>query len=179
VKIAGNAGLSEARFTFYSTIPVGEDGLMKSWLDLVLLAVQLSVAGAGVVLYLASFWGYGGDLGGEFIGPAWIALLVTTIPTAYRDHRFFKQNWGFGIFAFRSRFPGEFYPAREEGWLNLLGWGMFGVLGLHFFLMIVVSATGSKSWNSEGGYPALMMVVGGIMTALGRIYPPTEKPDHS
>ncbi|MEK6396688.1 MAG: hypothetical protein V4734_01255, partial [Terriglobus sp.] len=150
-----------------------------SWLDLVLVAVQLSVAGAGAVLYLASLLGYGGDLGGEFFGAAWIALLVTTIPTVYRDHRFFKENWGFGILSIRSHFPGQTFPAREEGWLNLLAWGMFGVLVVHFFLMIVVSSTGSKSWNAEGGYPALMMVFGGVMSALGRIYPPTVKPDHS
>lgn len=152
---------------------------MKSWLDVVLLAIQLSVTGTGAILYLASFLGYGWERGGEFIIPAYVALMLSTIPIVFRDHRFFKQNWGFGIFALRSRFPGEFYPAREQGWLNLLGWALFAVVGLHFFLMVVVSTTDSKSWDADLGYPALMMTVAGVMTVLAWIYPPTEKPDHS
>ncbi|WP_047489937.1 hypothetical protein [Terriglobus sp. TAA 43] len=151
---------------------------MRSWLDLVLLAVQLSVAGAGAVLYQASFLGHGGH-GSEFFVPSWIALVLSTIPSAYRDHRFFKQYWGFGIFAIQSRFPGKFFPAREEGWLNPVGWALFALVGLHFLLASSVSMLSSKNWNSELGYQGLMLFVGGIMTALVRFYPPTEKPDHS
>lgn len=143
------------------------------------ITIQLGAATVGLTLYVASFMGYGWESGAPFILPAFISIALTSIPTTFRDRRFFLEKWGFGLIGMRQHFPFQFFPARRVEWLNPIGWIFMGVLLLHF-AWLVLSAQGEGSPQRGTGadlrYVALMITVGGVLAALGWIYPPTEGP---
>ena len=143
------------------------------------LTIQLGAAATGLTLYVASFFGYGYESGAPFILPAFVSIALTSILTALRDRRFFLDNWGFGLMGMRQHFPFQFFPARRVEWLNLIGWFFMAVLLFHF-VWLVMSAPGpgtpERGTSADLRLVALMIAFGGVLTALGWIYPPTEGP---
>jgi len=145
----------------------------------ILLLIQVLVAEAGLILYGASFFGYGWDDGGSFAMAAFFCGFLVSIPTVIRDRKFFLKYWGFGLLRVRRYFPFQFFPARQIQWLNPLGWSFMGVLVLHFFWLVVRSATtqpAERDTSIDLRYLSLMVTSGGVLGALIRAYPPTEKP---
>jgi uncharacterized membrane protein len=153
-------------------------GIMgTAWKNVVLL-IHLLVGVMGVVLYAGSFAGYGWEVGGRFVFVAFLCAFIASIPTVIRDHKFFKEHWGFSFIGLRSHFPFQMFPARREKWLNQLAIFFMAILLLHFFWMIVstnhdVSRTGS---STDLRYVSLMVLIAGVLGALAWEYPPTEMP---
>ena len=144
-----------------------------------IIAIQLSIAGVGIVLYLASFFRY--DY--QVVAPVFLLSLVicylASIPGIIRDRRFFKTYWGFGILRLRQKFPFQFFPARSVEWLNPLGYVMMGLSFLHFLNIVISDSMGSKTVSFAGAelrFLSLMLLFGGTFSALSWHYPPTEKP---
>ena len=150
---------------------------MRTALNNAVLLIHLLVAVMGVVLYASSFFGYGWETGGEFVFVAFIGSFLASIPALIRDRKFFMEHWGFGFIGIRSRFPFQAFPARRENWLNPLAWCFMAVLLLHFFWLVIHSAT-DEAANSAASlrYVSLMVTFGGVLGALIWGYPPTEKP---
>jgi hypothetical protein len=124
-----------------------------------ILLIQVIAAEAGLILYGASFFGYGWDEGGRFVIAALVCSFLASIPTVVRDRRFFAKHWGFGLLGVRRRFPFQFFPGRHVEWLNPLGWCFMGILLLHFFWFVMHSAI------TAGGYqrrPALRILIGDL-----------------
>jgi len=146
--------------------------------DAVLL-MQLIAAGTGLVLYVASFFGYGWDQGGLFLVAAFMCSFLASIPTVIRDRKFFRTHWGFGFSGIRTRFPFQVFPARRDKWLNPLAWCFMAILLLHFFLLVINSASHQAAQTDTSAdlrYVSLMVTFAGALGALAWEYPPTEKP---
>ena len=144
-----------------------------------ILLIQVIAAESGLILYGASFFGYGWNDGGRFVIAAFACSFLASIPTVVRDRKFFMEHWGFGLWGLRRHFPFQFFPARQVEWLNPLGWCFMGILFLHFFWFVIHSAStqGAQADSSADlRYVSLMAAFGGVLGALNRIYPPTEKP---
>ena len=143
------------------------------------LAIQLCSAAVGLTLYAASFFGYDYESSAPIILPAFVSIALTSILTALRDRRFFLENWGFGLMGLRQHFPFQFFTARRVEWLNPIGWFFMAVLLLHF-VWLVMSAPGpgtpERGTDADLRIVALMITFGGVLAALGWIYPPTEGP---
>ena len=143
------------------------------------LTIQLGAAAIGLTLYAASFLGYGYESGALFILPAFVSIALTSIFTTLRDRRFFLENWGFGLMGMRQHFPFQFFPARRIEWLNPIGWFFMVVLLLHFVWVVISAPSPGMPARGTGvdlRCVALMITFGGVLTALGWIYPPTEGP---
>ena len=109
----------------------------------------------------------------------WLTCFLASIPTVVRDRRFFVKHWGFGLLGIRRRFPFQFFPARQVEWLNPLGWCFMGMFLLHFFWFVIHSANAQATQQDTSAdlrYVSLMATFGGVLSALSRAYPPTEKP---
>ena len=144
-----------------------------------ILLIQVIGAETGLILYGASFFGYGWDDGGRFVIAACVCCFLASIPTVVRDRRFFVKHWGFGLLGVRRRFPFQFFPARQVEWLNPLGWCFMGMFLLHFFWFVIHSANAQATQQDTSAdlrYVSLMATFGGVLSALSRAYPPTEKP---
>jgi hypothetical protein len=143
------------------------------------LLVQVLAAEAGLILYGASFFGYGWDDGGRFAIAAFACSILASIPTMLRDRKFFMRYWGFGLSGIRRHFPFQFFPARQVEWLNPLGWCFMGILLLHFLWYVIHSASalaGQVGTSADLRCVSLMVALGGVLSALSLVYPPTQKP---
>ena len=145
----------------------------------IVFALQLAAAGAGTVLYIASFFGRGIEDGIFFLVPAFACSAILGIAGSFRDRNFFLKYWGFGILGLRTNFPLEMFPARREHWLNPFGLCCMALLSLHFF-MLVMSGTGAHRAAGTGAelrLVSLMVAFGAGMGALSWKCPPTRTPD--
>lgn len=155
---------------------------MASILSNAVFVIQLIAAETGLILYLASFFGYRLEDGSRFLTIACISIALSSIPATIRDRRFFLKNWGFGLLAIRYRFPFQFFPARRVEWLNQLAWCFTIILLLHFaWLVMSTSSQGILQNDTRAAlrYAALIVTFSGILTALSWKYPPTEMPQRA
>jgi hypothetical protein len=144
-----------------------------------ILLIQVIAAEAGLILYGASFFSYGWDEGGRFVIAALVCSFLASIPTVVRDRKFFLKHWGFGLLGVRRRFPFQFFPGRHVEWLNPLGWCFMGILLLHFFWFVMhspITPAAQADTSADLRYVSLLATFGGVLSALSRAYPPTEKP---
>ena len=152
---------------------------MRAKLSDAVFVTQLLAAEAGLMLYVASFFGYGLEDGIRYLIVAWVVIALSSIPVSIRDRRFFLRHWGFGLMALRFRFPFQFFPARRVAWLDGLAWSLMAILLLHFaWLVLSNSSQSTLQENTQAAlrYVSLIVTFSGVLGALSWKYPPTERP---
>jgi hypothetical protein len=152
---------------------------MGEFLSVALFAIQLIIAEAGLMLYIASYFGYGLEDVIGYLILAMIVLVLSSVPTTIRDWRFFRQYWDLGLWELRFRFPFQTFPARPNKWLNTLPYLFVAILLLHLpWLKTQITDDGRKLIDTYGvlRYVSLLIFYSGILSALSWKYPPTEKP---